>query len=144
MTGFLTAPLSKAAFEPDIWLIYCNNGQLRTILRAVKTQTGELLRSEFDALDSCLYSVIPPLLTGDYRITLPDPGEYERALTDENTIIFSVPAAKFNEFIAGAELATEHHFKNSELYMEMKEDFSRPPFYNEVFKAWGLDRARIG
>lgn len=141
--GILTAPLSKAAFEPDLWLIYCDNGQLRTMLRAIKTQTGKLLHSEFDALDSCLYSVIPPILTGDYRITLPDPGEYERALTDENVIILSVPAAKFSEFIAGAKLAIEMHFTNRELFMEMKEDFPRPSFYNDVFKAWGLDQGEV-
>ena len=137
--GILTAPLSRADFEPDLWLIYCDNGQMRTILRAVKSQTGGLLKSEFDALDSCLYSVIPPIITGEYRITLPDPGEYERALTDVNDIIFSVPAARFSEFLAGAEYLTKRKMGNGALRMEMKGDFRRPPFYEEIFKAWGLD-----
>ena len=140
--GILTAPLSKADFEPDLWLIYCDNGQLRTILRAVKTQTGKLLKSEFDALDSCLYSVIPPIETGEYRITLPDPGEYERALTDVNSIIFSVPTPRFGEFLAGAQLLIDMNMTNNSLDLEMKEDFPRPPFYNEVFKAWGLDQGK--
>lgn len=140
--GILTAPLSKADFEPDMWLIYCDNGQVRTMLRAIKTQTGKLISSEFDALDSCLYSVIPPITTGEYRITIPDPGEYERALTDNNTIIFSVPAAKFTEFLAGARLLTDMNMGNNALYMEMKGDFARPPFYNEVFEAWGLDKGK--
>ena len=140
--GILTAPLSKADFPADVWLIYCNNGQLRTILRAVKTQTGKLLKSEFDALDSCLYSVIPPIKTGEYRITLPDPGEYERALTDENMIIFSVPAARFDEFLAGAKCLVEARMANNSLHMEMKEDFARPPFYNELFSLWGLDQGQ--
>jgi len=137
--GILTAPLSRADFEADLWLIYCDNAQLRTILRAVKSQTGKLLHSEFDALDSCLYSVIPSLLDGDYRITLPDPGEYERALTEENTIIFSVPAPKIAEFIDGARAQLAMGMNNDSLTMEMKYDFARPPFYNEVFRAWGLD-----
>ena len=137
--GILTAPLSRAGYEPDLWLIYCDNAQLRTILRAVKTQTGTLLRSEFDALDSCLYSVIPPLQNGEYRITLPDPGEYERALTTEDTIIFTVPAPKIAEFIAGAETLVRMGQDNASLQLEMQPDFARPPFYNEVFRAWGLD-----
>jgi uncharacterized protein (DUF169 family) len=138
--GILTAPLCKAEFEPDLWLIYCDNGQLRTILRAVKTQTGKLLKSEFDALDSCLYSVIPPVKTGEYRITLPDPGEYERALTDENTIIFSVPSQRFEEFLNGAKALIGAHMTNKDFHMDIKEDFPRPPFYNELFELWGLDR----
>ena len=140
--GILTAPLSKAEFEPDLWLIYCDNGQLRTILRAVKSQTGKLLKSEFDALDSCLYSVLPPIKTGEYRITLPDPGEYERALTDVNTIIFSVPACRFGEFLTGAKLLCDAHKANKDFFMEMKEDFARPPFYNDLFGLWGLDRGQ--
>jgi uncharacterized protein (DUF169 family) len=136
--GILTAPLCSADFTPDLWLIYCGNGQLRTILRAVKTQTGSLLKSEFDALDSCMYSVIPPVLEGEYRITLPDPGEYERALTDVSNIIFSVPAAKFQEFLAGAEQLSGMGLGEGSLRMEMKDDFARPPFYNALFEIWGL------
>jgi uncharacterized protein (DUF169 family) len=141
--GILLAPLDKADFEPDIWLIYCDNGQLRTILRAVKTQTGALLKSEFDALDSCLYSVIPPILNGDYRITLPDPGEYERALTDENTVIFSVPAVRYTEFRAGAALLNSMRMGNKSLHMEMKADFARPQFYNDLYEAWGLEKGEV-
>jgi hypothetical protein len=31
------------------------------------------------------------MLTGQYWVVLPDPGEYQRALTGEDEIMFSVP-----------------------------------------------------
>jgi uncharacterized protein (DUF169 family) len=136
--GVLLAPLDRAEFCPDIWLVYCDNGQLRTILRAVRGQTGELIKSEFDALDSCMYSIVPPLLNGDYRITLPDPGEHERALTDNNKIIFSVPQKRFEEFINGARQMSASPFGGSVLHREMNLDFPRPPFYDDLFSLWGL------
>jgi uncharacterized protein (DUF169 family) len=135
--GLLIAPLDRADFTPDLLLIYCDNGQLRTILMAAR-RSGQLVKSEFDALDSCLYSVIPPLQTGEYRITLPDPGEYERALTDKHTIIFSIPAAKLDEFLGFAQELLDAGTNDRSFRPEMEADFARPPFYNEVFAAWGL------
>jgi uncharacterized protein (DUF169 family) len=136
--GVLIAPLDRADFPPDVLLIYCEPGQLRTILLATR-RSGQLVRSEFDALDSCLYATIPPLLTGDYRITFPDPGEYERALTDDHTVIFSVPTVKLGEFFGFVEKLLDAGTSWRSFSLEIKEDFPRPPFYDEVFKAWGLD-----
>lgn len=137
--GLLISPLDKAEFEPDIVLVYCGNGQLRTLLMALR-QSGELIKSEFYALDSCLFSIIPPLTTGEYRITLPDPGEYERALTDNNTIIFSIPAEKSDELQGYIKNLLDAGMNDLSFSQDMKADFSRPPFYNEVFEAWGLEK----
>ncbi len=136
--GILIAPLDKADFQPDVTLVYCKNDQLRLILMAVNSQTGAMLDSSFTALDSCVYSVIPPLLEGEYRITLPDPGEYERALTAEDDIIFTIPAQREEEFYKGVDFQLQRGGRDSFYYM-MKEDFERPPFYNRLFEAWGLD-----
>lgn len=136
--GVLISPLDKADFKPDITLIYCKNDQLRLILMAVNSQTGEMLDSSFTALDSCVYSVIPPFLEGQYRITLPDPGEYERALTAEDDIIFTVPVQREEEFYKGVDFQLQK-FSRGDFYFMMKDDFARPPFYNTLFEAWGLD-----
>ena len=141
--GILTSPLAKADFEPDILLVYCINSQLRTLLFAVKNQTGKMLDSSFDPIDSCVYSVIPPLLEGNYRITLPDPGEYERALTSENDIIFSVPKQRINELFTGIEELLTRGMTNDSFRMTMKDDFSRPEFYNTLFSLWGLETGEI-
>ena len=136
-TGILLAPLDKADFAPDVTVIYCKNDQLRVLLMAIDTQTHAMLDSSFTPLDSCTYAVIPPMQDGNYRITLPDPGEYERALTADDDIILSVPRAREAEFYKGVDEQIAKGGVNS-FYKMMKEDFERPPFYNMIFKAWGL------
>jgi uncharacterized protein (DUF169 family) len=137
--GILTAPLKTASFKPDMILIYSNTAQLRSMLMATKYRTGDLVKTEFDPIDSCVYSVVPVIKSGEYRITLPDPGEYERAMAGEDEIIFSVPAAKLEELITGLRFFEEFKLGYSHLSPQVMPDFPQPPFYEELFKMWGLD-----
>ena len=137
--GILSAPLSSADFEPDLILIYSNTAQLRSILMAVKYKQGSLVTSLFDPIDSCIYSTVPTLLTGQYRITLPDPGEYERAMAGEDEIIFSVPTDKISELLSGLNHFEERKMGYTGLTMDMRPDFPRPPFYKKLYELWGLD-----
>jgi uncharacterized protein (DUF169 family) len=137
--GIVSAPLKMANFEPDLVLIYSNTAQLRTILTVVKYQEKSLVKSEFDPIDSCIYSVVPVLLTGQYRITLPDPGDYERAMAGEDEIIFSVPRDKLEGLVSGLRQLEERKSGYTHHTMEMRPDFPRPEFYKRLFKMWGLD-----
>lgn len=137
--GILSAPLKTASFEPDLVLIYSNTAQLRSMLLAVKYKEGHLVKSEFDPIDSCVYSVVPVILNGQYRITLPDPGEYERAMTGEDEIILSVPAGKLEELVMGLRSLEKIKHGYTHLNMEMRPDSPQPPFYKDLFKMWGLD-----
>lgn len=141
--GFVMAPLDTAEFEPDIVLIYCKPAQLRSMLMAAKYKSGEIIKSEFDAVDSCVHSTIPCLKTGSYRITVPDPGEYERGLTDEDEMIFTVPGEKLGDLTEGLEKLSAFGFGYRNLFMEMNTDFPRPQFYDDLFKMWGLDQGEI-
>lgn len=137
--GILSAPLKTANFEPDLALIYSNTAQLRTLLLAVKYKEGRLVDSQFDPIDSCVYSTVPVLLTGQYRITLPDPGDYQRALAGEDEIIFSVPKDKLGTIILGLRHFEEMNHGYTQHTMEMRPDFPRPEFYKDLFRMWGLD-----
>lgn len=137
--GILSAPLKTASFEPDMVLIYSNTAQLRSMLLAIKYKEGDLVKSEFDPIDSCVYSVVPVILNGQYRITLPDPGEYERAMAGEDEIILSVPAAKLEELVMGLRRFEERKMGYTHFTMDMRPDFPQPPFYKDLFKMWGLD-----
>lgn len=136
--GLLIAPLDKAEFEPDVTLVYCKNHQLLKVLMAIKSQTGVPTPNVFTCFDSCIYSIIPPLQEGEYRVTLPDPGELARAYTPEDDIIFSIPYQRDEEFYKGVEfwlaLGARGNFNPI-----VEGDFPRPPFYNYLFGQWGLD-----
>ena len=137
--GILSAPLKTASFKPDLVLIYSNTAQLRSMLMAIKYKEGYLLKSEFDPIDSCIYSVVPAIQNGDYRITLPDPGEYERAMAGEGEIILSVPPDRLEELVMGLRFFEKIKLGYTHLTMEMRPDFPQPEFYKELFKMWGLD-----
>ncbi len=136
--GILAAPLDKSDFEPDITLVYCKNHQLLKAMLAIKSQTGIPTENTFTPLDSCIFSIIPPFEDGNYRVTLPDPGELVRAVTPEDDIILTIPYQRDEEFYKGVrfwlDLGARGHFNPI-----VKEDFQRPEFYNFLFREWGLD-----
>jgi uncharacterized protein (DUF169 family) len=137
--GIVSAPLKTANFLPDLVLIYCYPAQLRSMLMATKYREGFLVTSQFDPIDSCVYSVVPVILNGRYRITLPDPGEYERAMAGEDEIIFSVPKDKMEELIFGLKHFDQIKLGYTHLAMQITPDFHRPDFYKRLFRTWGLD-----
>jgi uncharacterized protein (DUF169 family) len=137
--GIVSAPLKTANFEPDLILIYSNTAQLRSMLSVVKQQEKSMIASEFDPLDSCVFSVVPVLLNGKYRITLPDPGDYERAMAGEDEIILSVPKIKIEGLVLGLRRLEDRKAGYLHHNMEMRPDFPRPEFYKRLFRQWGLD-----
>ena len=141
--GLALAPLDTADFVPDMVLIYLKPAQLRSALMSIKYKTGELLEARFDSVDSCVHSTIPLLKDGKYKITVPDPGEYERGLTDEDQMILSVPGDKLSDLVEGLEILSRVGFGYRQLHTEMATDFPRPQFYDDLFKMWGLDTGEI-
>ncbi len=137
--GIVSAPLKTANFEPDVVLIYCNNVQLRNLISIVKYREKSLVKSEFDPIDSCVFSIVPVMQTGEYRITLPDPGESERAMADEDEIIFSVPKDKLEGLVEGLRETASRTGGSIRQNRDLMPDFPRPKFYIELFKKWGLD-----
>lgn len=137
--GLSCAPLEKVNFDPDVILIYCNPGQLRHLLLAIRYKDGYQVTSKFDPIGSCVNSVLPSFLREECYITIPDPGEYERAIASEDEIIFSVPKRKIEDLMLGL-----WHLENSmrgykKFAYLIRPDFPQPPFYREYFRMWGLN-----
>jgi uncharacterized protein (DUF169 family) len=138
--GMVTAPLKSANFEPDMVLIYSNTAQLREMIGIPKYLEKTLLKSEFDPIDSCVFSVVPVIMERQYRITLPDPGEASRASAGDDEIIFSVPREKLAGLVEGLKKGAEMKPKMGNWdHILLMPDFPRPDFYDELFKKWGLD-----
>ncbi|MCR5600390.1 MAG: DUF169 domain-containing protein [Ruminococcus sp.] len=140
--GILTAPLRTAEFEPDAIVINCRNSELRSILLGIKTQTGTTMKTEFDAIDSCVWGIIPTLTKGEYRVSFPDPGDFSRANTSEDDVILAVPKERLAEFERGIESLNHMGMLHKSFNMGMEYDFARPQFYNNMFRAWGLDEGK--
>jgi len=136
--GVVSAPLKTANFEPDLVLVYSNTSQLRNMLQVVKDREKTLVTSQFDPIDSCVYSIVPVILNGQYQITLPDPGECKRAMAGEDEIIFSIPRNKIEMIVTGLRRAEEKNRGYTHPGLELTPDFPQPEFYTRLFEAWGL------
>ena len=137
--GMVFGPLKTAKFVPDITMVYSNTAQLRHLLLSLRYSKGTQVTSTIDPIGSCVHSVVPSLLNGECQVTVPDPGDYERAMAQEDEMILTVPARRMKELMDGV-----YHFEKSNMSFrrfnyQIKTDFQQPPFYQDYFKKWGLD-----
>jgi uncharacterized protein (DUF169 family) len=136
--GIVTAPLKRATFEPDVVIVYSNTSQLRGLLLSLSVADVPLVNGHFFP-PSCAWSVVNPMKTGLYWVVLPDPGEYQRALTGEGDMMFAVPKNRLDTLMAGVRKNEHGPFAYRDHQMFMQPDFERPDFYKQMFKSWGLD-----
>jgi uncharacterized protein (DUF169 family) len=136
--GIVTAPLKKATFEPDVVIIYSNTAQLRSLLLTMRMEDISQVNGHFFP-PSCAWAVVSTILTGQYWVVLPDPGEYERALTGEDEMMFAVPRDKLERLVSDLRQGEEKNWAYTKHNMLMKPDFPQPELYKNLFKTWGLD-----
>jgi len=142
--GVLIAPARFASFDPDVLLINCdNNYQIRTLFGAIKYKSGKLLDTSFDMIDSCVHTLIQSMITREYTMAIPDPGDQERALSDRHEIILGVPAERMADLIEGCEYLNRIHIGYHDMQSQMQFDFERPAFYNRIYELWGLNQGKV-
>lgn len=133
------APLKRSPFVPDVVTLYAEPAKVNDMCRNIKSAIGDHFTSVFDGIDSCIYCTVPSFLHNEYRVTLPDPGERERARTRDEEIILTVPGQRLEEFFGCLRLGSPFSgFSDAMLDCEL--DFPRPPFYNNLFEMWGLEK----
>jgi len=136
--GIVTAPLKKATYIPDVVIMWAKPAQLRGLLLSMKIDDVPQVNGHFFP-PSCAWSVVNPMKTGEYWVVLPDPGEYQRALTEEGDMMFSIPQNKMPVMMAGLKANEHGAFAYRDHSMFMQPDFEQPEFYKEMFRSWGLD-----
>ena len=134
--GVITAPLKKASFTPDVVLVYLNPAQLRGLLTPMMFGGASEISTHL-FLPSCAHCVVDPIKTGKYCLVLPDPGEYQRALTREEEMIFAAPKEKLPGLMASLKSGGRMYTFRDQ-YMSMHPDFEQPQFYKDLFNNWGL------
>lgn len=96
--GMVLGPLKTTNFDPDLTIIYCNSAQLRHLLLSLRHLHGTQVTSTLDPIGSCVHSVVPSLLNGECQVTVPDPGDFERACAQEDEMVFTVPTKRLEYF----------------------------------------------
>jgi uncharacterized protein (DUF169 family) len=136
--GIVSAPLKTANFMPDVVLMYLNPAKLRALLLTMPVGDVPSVSGHFFP-PSCGWAVVNPILTKQLYVVVPDPGEYQRALTEEGDMMLSVPGGKMPALMAGLKQNEHGMFSYREHTMFMQPDFDRPDFYKDLFKDWGLE-----
>jgi hypothetical protein len=109
------------------------------MLHALTYQDEGLITSPLYPVASCAMSVVPAL-SGQYCVSLPDPGEYGRALAGQDEIIFSVPKDKVEGLVSQLRKFEERNMGyQHNAFWEMRPDFPRPDFYKRLYRDLGLD-----
>jgi uncharacterized protein (DUF169 family) len=136
--GIVSAPLRTANFQPDVVIIYSNPAQLRNMMLPFHFGGEESLVDCHFFPPACAYQVVPVMSSGQLMVTLPDPGDYHRALAAEDEIVLSVPEDKLTKLVDGVGEIEKGDFAYSRANMYMQHDFPQPEFYQMLFKRWGL------
>ena len=136
--GVVTAPLKASTFKPDVVIIYSNTAQLRILLLAMKYEERPLVNGQFFP-PSCVYAVEYVMLTGQYWVVLPDPGEYKRALAGEDEMMFSVPGDRMEGLVSALKQYDENNLGYTQSNMIMRPDFPQMELYKRLYRRWGLD-----
>lgn len=137
--GVVSAPLRTASFEPDLLVIYCNAGQLRCLLTAMKYKMGYLVTSRLDPSGACVQSTVPVLQNGGCQLTVPCGGDRRRALAQDDELIFSVPTDRLEDLMIGLRHFDEIGSGYIQSAPDMRPEYPLPELYVKVGKMLGMD-----
>jgi len=135
--GVASAPLKSTKFKPDVVVIYCDVGQLRGLVLAMKYKAGYQVTCKIDPMGACYQSTVPVILSGECQITVPCGGDTQYALAQDDEMVFSLPAEKLDELILGLRNVKSATYPGHSQYMRPECPLSES--YVKLGKMIGMD-----
>ncbi len=128
--GIVSAPLTTVSFVPDLVMIYCDSAQLSLLLLGREYQDGHDLPCHLSSHAACVYSVVPPIQSGEYQVSIPCRGDRYTALAGDDEIIFTIPIAKLEDLLAGLRHVEKYDSKlprnpRMSIEAELKESYEK-------------------
>lgn len=102
----LMAPVTKAEFDPDFILVYCNPAQLMRLVHAALYEEGGSLTSSFTGRGECSQTIVNTISRDSCQVLLPGNGERVFGQTQDHEMAFSIPRSKIETVAKG--LAMTH------------------------------------
>ena len=140
--GVLSAPLSRASFEPDVVVVYGNTNQLRCLLSAVKYKDGYLAQSTLDPSGACFQSTVPVLQKGECQVAVPCGGDRAHAMAQDDEIIFSLPTRKLEDLMYGLRVMDEAGRGYTRFAPDMRPEYPLSDLYVKAGALVGLEVSR--
>lgn len=101
--AIVIAPLMRAAFKPDLVVLYVDPCQLTQILAGIMAEWGDSVACNLSAAGGCVHYVVPPMQTNEFWISCPCFGDQSMAMSPFDELVFSMPLAKVKGLIDGME-----------------------------------------
>ena len=130
----LVAPLSRAAFEPDVLMVYGNPAQIMRLIHGALYNEGGAVHSSAMGRLGCA-GIITAMKNDKCRFLVPGNGDRIFGMTQDDEMSFLIPTSKVDGLLEG--LATTH--KGGVRYpitsfFNFEPTF--PPTYQEQMKIW--------
>ncbi len=131
----LTAPVGRAEFQPQIYLIYGNSAQVMRMLTAWLWKDGGYLSSRFSGRIDCADICIETIQTGKPQVILPCYGDRVFGQTQDDEMAFTIPAGEEQRMIEGFEGTHKGGIRfPTPSYLRYEPQF--PKHYYKLFDEW--------
>lgn len=129
----LMAPVSRAAFAPDLFLIYGNSAQVLRLVQATLYHQGGKLTSSFRGRADCSEIIVSTLFADEPQVILPCTGDRIFGQTQDHEMAFSFPASWAPRLMEGLE-ATHRAGTRYPIPVYLQYEAVFPPTYQELEK----------
>ena len=136
--GVLTAPLEKAGFEPDIFIVYGAPAKMTQIMLAKNWLDGRDISPILSSHAACVYYVVPPMKEKKWQISLPCGGDLRRAASEDYNMVFSAPLEMLGDLLAGLRAMKEGGF-GLPLQLTPSIEYPLQNSYIEIARLMGMD-----
>lgn len=99
--GTLVAPIDRASFEPEVFVIYGNSAQVMVLVAAWLYNRGGELTSSFSARADCSDIIIRTIQKDAPQVILPCNGDRVFGQTEDWEMAFTAPARCIDEIVDG-------------------------------------------
>ena len=140
-SAVVSAPLSRAGFEPDLVLLYVNTAQLNQILAGIVYEWGENVSCEIDAHGGCVNYIIPAMKTGKFWISNPCYGDFSFAAAQPDELVFSAPITMVERLLTGIQGRLSATAKGIPINYQTEPEGLLPDSYGEIARIMKMHRS---
>lgn len=135
----LAAPLSRADFQPHLYLVYGNSAQIMRLMTAVLWKEGGYLTSRFSGRLDCADICVETSRTGKPQIILPCYGDRVFGQTQDDEMAISFPAGIEEDLMTGLEGTHKGGIRYPiPHYLRYTPEY--PKHYYKLFEAWDRNK----
>jgi uncharacterized protein (DUF169 family) len=130
----LVAPLNRAAFEPDLFMVYGNPAQVMRLIQGALYNEGGAVQSSSMGRLGCA-TIITVMKGNECRYIVPGNGDRIFGMTQDYEMAFMIPASKVDTVLDGLEKTHKGGIRYP-ITSFFNFEAAFPPSYQEQMKIW--------